>query len=325
MLWAGVSGRVAPALARVAGFRVAQAGLGMATCEKQGLGGTQRVRSTLSRGLEAVARAWEVRTGAPLIFFFEPRSRVTGLRHQQRCPRWGGGLLPCLPAAHPLLSPSPQEEDCSGEDVEKIRQTAKRLFTKLQEAEKRHQLEKKTFEVTTLRASRLGKSDFYFVLGFFWVCLFFFFFLEVPGAAGGVRLLLAEQRARCALLKPPGEGVQTPANCLPGCPDECEDTNSFPVKNRVKEKQQTGWKVVRPVPPSAPRRNFPTTAGLGAERAVPLRSGDGRGVPAARAVTESAVARRGAGLLRRCRAAAVVSLGAQPLRPWGCLLERGMS
>ncbi|XP_054038915.1 tuftelin isoform X2 [Rissa tridactyla] len=41
-----------------------------------------------------------------------------------------------------------QEEDCSGEDVEKIRQTAKRLFTKLQEAEKRHQLEKKTFERT---------------------------------------------------------------------------------------------------------------------------------------------------------------------------------
>ncbi|XP_056178063.1 tuftelin isoform X2 [Falco biarmicus] len=41
-----------------------------------------------------------------------------------------------------------QEEDCSGEDVEKIRQTAKRLFTKLQEAEKRHQLEKKAFERT---------------------------------------------------------------------------------------------------------------------------------------------------------------------------------
>ncbi|CAM9126600.1 unnamed protein product [Bubo scandiacus] len=41
-----------------------------------------------------------------------------------------------------------QEEECSGEDVEKIRQTAKRLFTKLQEAEKRHQLEKKAFERT---------------------------------------------------------------------------------------------------------------------------------------------------------------------------------
>ncbi|XP_009465373.1 PREDICTED: tuftelin [Nipponia nippon] len=41
-----------------------------------------------------------------------------------------------------------QEEDCSGEDVEKIRQTAKRLFAKLQEAEKRHQLEKKAFERT---------------------------------------------------------------------------------------------------------------------------------------------------------------------------------
>ncbi|XP_029882271.1 tuftelin isoform X3 [Aquila chrysaetos chrysaetos] len=41
-----------------------------------------------------------------------------------------------------------EEEDCSGEDVEKIRQTAKRLFTKLQEVEKRHQLERKTFERT---------------------------------------------------------------------------------------------------------------------------------------------------------------------------------
>uniref|UniRef100_A0A672UML9 Tuftelin 1 n=1 Tax=Strigops habroptila TaxID=2489341 RepID=A0A672UML9_STRHB len=41
-----------------------------------------------------------------------------------------------------------EEEDCSGEDVEKIRQTAKRLFTKLQEAEKRHQLERKAFERT---------------------------------------------------------------------------------------------------------------------------------------------------------------------------------
>uniref|UniRef100_A0A8C0B512 Tuftelin 1 n=1 Tax=Buteo japonicus TaxID=224669 RepID=A0A8C0B512_9AVES len=40
------------------------------------------------------------------------------------------------------------EEDCSSEDVEKIRQTAKRLFTKLQEVEKRHQLERKTFERT---------------------------------------------------------------------------------------------------------------------------------------------------------------------------------
>ncbi|XP_035202545.1 tuftelin isoform X3 [Oxyura jamaicensis] len=39
-----------------------------------------------------------------------------------------------------------QEEDYSGDDVEKIRQTAKRLFTKLQEAERRHQLEKKDLE-----------------------------------------------------------------------------------------------------------------------------------------------------------------------------------
>ncbi|KAM9624764.1 tuftelin isoform 3-T3 [Morphnus guianensis] len=41
-----------------------------------------------------------------------------------------------------------EEEDCLGEDVEKIRQTAKRLFAKLQEVEKRHQLERKTFERT---------------------------------------------------------------------------------------------------------------------------------------------------------------------------------
>ncbi|XP_052653800.1 tuftelin isoform X3 [Harpia harpyja] len=41
-----------------------------------------------------------------------------------------------------------EEEACLGEDVEKIRQTAKRLFTKLQEVEKRHQLERKTFERT---------------------------------------------------------------------------------------------------------------------------------------------------------------------------------
>ncbi|XP_025939469.1 tuftelin isoform X2 [Apteryx rowi] len=41
-----------------------------------------------------------------------------------------------------------QEEDYLGDDVEKIRQTAKKLFTKLQEAEKHHQLEKKAFERT---------------------------------------------------------------------------------------------------------------------------------------------------------------------------------
>ncbi|XP_067169382.1 tuftelin isoform X5 [Apteryx mantelli] len=41
-----------------------------------------------------------------------------------------------------------EEEDYLGDDVEKIRQTAKKLFTKLQEAEKHHQLEKKAFERT---------------------------------------------------------------------------------------------------------------------------------------------------------------------------------
>ncbi|XP_065429801.1 tuftelin isoform X4 [Chrysemys picta bellii] len=42
-----------------------------------------------------------------------------------------------------------QEDDYSGEDIEKIRETAKRFFTKLQEAEKRHQSDKTTFEMTT--------------------------------------------------------------------------------------------------------------------------------------------------------------------------------
>ncbi|XP_074794602.1 tuftelin isoform X3 [Natator depressus] len=41
------------------------------------------------------------------------------------------------------------QEDDSGEDIEKIRETAKRLFTKLQEAEKRHQSDKTAFEMTT--------------------------------------------------------------------------------------------------------------------------------------------------------------------------------
>ncbi|XP_054035188.1 tuftelin isoform X1 [Dryobates pubescens] len=41
-----------------------------------------------------------------------------------------------------------EEAECSGEDVEKIRQTARRLFSRLQEAEQRHQLEKKAFERT---------------------------------------------------------------------------------------------------------------------------------------------------------------------------------
>ncbi|XP_053866588.1 tuftelin isoform X1 [Malaclemys terrapin pileata] len=42
-----------------------------------------------------------------------------------------------------------QEDDYSGEDIEKIRETAKRFFTKLQEAEKRHQSDKTAFEMTT--------------------------------------------------------------------------------------------------------------------------------------------------------------------------------
>uniref|UniRef100_A0A8C3KTP4 Tuftelin 1 n=1 Tax=Chrysolophus pictus TaxID=9089 RepID=A0A8C3KTP4_CHRPC len=44
-----------------------------------------------------------------------------------------------------------QDEDCSGDDVEKMRQTARRLFTRLQEAEKCHQLEKKDLERTVSR------------------------------------------------------------------------------------------------------------------------------------------------------------------------------
>uniref|UniRef100_A0A8B9G8L2 Tuftelin 1 n=1 Tax=Amazona collaria TaxID=241587 RepID=A0A8B9G8L2_9PSIT len=67
-----------------------------------------------------------------------------------------GGLCWYLPTSHPiLLLPLQEEDDCSGEDVEKIRQTAKRLFTKLQEAEKRHQLERKAFEVTAHRSAVL--------------------------------------------------------------------------------------------------------------------------------------------------------------------------
>ncbi|XP_046759932.1 tuftelin isoform X6 [Gallus gallus] len=44
-----------------------------------------------------------------------------------------------------------EDEDCSGDDVEKMRQTARRLFTRLQEAEKCHQLEKKDLERTVSR------------------------------------------------------------------------------------------------------------------------------------------------------------------------------
>ncbi|XP_074836884.1 tuftelin isoform X2 [Carettochelys insculpta] len=42
-----------------------------------------------------------------------------------------------------------QEDDYSSDDIEKIRETAKRLFTKLREAEKRHQSDKTAFEMTT--------------------------------------------------------------------------------------------------------------------------------------------------------------------------------
>ncbi|XP_078525773.1 tuftelin isoform X2 [Lissotriton helveticus] len=43
---------------------------------------------------------------------------------------------------------SQQDEDFPKEDVENIRETARKLFTKLQEAEKRHQSDKAAFEVT---------------------------------------------------------------------------------------------------------------------------------------------------------------------------------
>lgn len=81
-------------------------------------------------------------------------------------------------------------------------------------------------------------------------------------AARGVWLLLAEQRAWCALLKCSGESRpgQTPANCLPGCPEESEDINAFPVKNHLKQKRQPGWQAV---PPKL-CRTFPTVAKLGA-------------------------------------------------------------
>uniref|UniRef100_A0A669QUT4 Tuftelin 1 n=1 Tax=Phasianus colchicus TaxID=9054 RepID=A0A669QUT4_PHACC len=62
-----------------------------------------------------------------------------------------GGLPGHLFDAESPLSMSMQDEDCSGDDVEKMRQTARRLFTRLQEAEKCHQLEKKDLERTVSR------------------------------------------------------------------------------------------------------------------------------------------------------------------------------
>uniref|UniRef100_A0A8D0GA67 Tuftelin 1 n=1 Tax=Sphenodon punctatus TaxID=8508 RepID=A0A8D0GA67_SPHPU len=41
-----------------------------------------------------------------------------------------------------------QEEECAGDDAEKMRETAKRLYTKLQEAEKRHRSDKAAYETT---------------------------------------------------------------------------------------------------------------------------------------------------------------------------------
>ncbi|XP_050186409.1 tuftelin isoform X2 [Myiozetetes cayanensis] len=41
-----------------------------------------------------------------------------------------------------------EEENCSSQDVETLQQTARRLLRRLQEAEKRHQLERKAFERT---------------------------------------------------------------------------------------------------------------------------------------------------------------------------------
>ncbi|KAI6073102.1 Tuftelin [Aix galericulata] len=52
-----------------------------------------------------------------------------------------------------------QEEDYSGDDVEKIRQTAKRLFTKLQEAEKRHQVASQYQEEAEQTSSALRRVE----------------------------------------------------------------------------------------------------------------------------------------------------------------------
>ncbi|KAK2543468.1 tuftelin isoform X1 [Columba livia] len=55
-----------------------------------------------------------------------------------------------------------EEDECSGEDVEKMRHTAKRLLAKLQEAERRHRLEQQAFERTVSRyqedAERAGSA-----------------------------------------------------------------------------------------------------------------------------------------------------------------------
>ncbi|NXN44340.1 TUFT1 protein, partial [Rhinoptilus africanus] len=106
----------------------------------------QEARSSLKKLREDLSSKLENRQGD------KQHAQVTGAFLGSALPTAGRGA-PLIPPGcssspltlflsshpHPLLLPSPQEEDCSGEDVEKIRQTAKRLFTKLQEAEKRHQ------------------------------------------------------------------------------------------------------------------------------------------------------------------------------------------
>lgn len=93
-----------------------------------------------------------------------------GLEAGAGCGRGGwelrGLLGHLLDAESPLLM-SQQDEDCSGDDVEKMRQTARRLFTRLQEAEKCHQLEKKDLEVSASGTSpfRMGFELVWFHFG----------------------------------------------------------------------------------------------------------------------------------------------------------------
>uniref|UniRef100_A0A8C3PLW2 Tuftelin 1 n=1 Tax=Calidris pygmaea TaxID=425635 RepID=A0A8C3PLW2_9CHAR len=142
MFWAGL----ALDLVGLAGFQVAQAGSRVASC-KQGLFGWQ------PKGHRARYRpGWERgRRGEGSTFHFFPERCHQGFCHRRRCPpRVGGGGegAPRVPPDGSSRSISPQEAACAGEDVETMRQTAKRLLAKLQEAEKHHQLEREAFERT---------------------------------------------------------------------------------------------------------------------------------------------------------------------------------
>lgn len=94
--------------------------------------------------------------------------------------------------------------------MEQIRQTAKRLFARLREAEERHQLEKDAFEVTPAATAPV----------WFWFGAFGplggseELHGHESGLIGLVWLLLVEQQTLRAPLEPPGE----PSRPLAGAP-----------------------------------------------------------------------------------------------------------